>query len=300
MQFSLPQLSYTHKNLTDFQPPIRNDGRAANQLRAFSGQVDVLPGANGSARVKCGSVVEVVVGVKAEIGEADSKRGGAFLASVEVPTFIAQQNRENDPVPAFLTRSMQALLDQLDTKYLQFTPSRAWTVYVDAVVVTCAVADEQLLTALSLATRLALLCTRIPRISTPDVSEDIIGSSKYEPSEEFDADPDWDHALPLQGLDAMSVIVAASVVDQVVLIDPTPEEASVSQATYAVAVQPSGNIAYTRSILNAGGYASTGLAVSPAQWLEMTQVASKAGIELVKASDQILSFSSHDLQDILP
>lgn len=83
MQLSLPELSYTHKSITEFEPAIRNDGRSIDQLRPLSGQVDVLPGTNGSARVKWASSVEIVIGVKAEVGDA-TPEGGKYVASVEM------------------------------------------------------------------------------------------------------------------------------------------------------------------------------------------------------------------------
>ncbi|EPX73235.1 exosome subunit Rrp42 [Schizosaccharomyces octosporus yFS286] len=299
MQLSLPELSYTRQSLTAFEPPIRNDGRSIDQLRALSGQVNILPGAHGSARIKWGSSVEVLVGIKADVSDA-TIHGGAFEASVEVSPAVTTQNRETDHLPSSLTSALQDVLDALPVGYLKFTPSKAWKIHVDAIVMLCTIPNENILSALSLATSLALQTTRIPKISTPNVTEMVLGSSKFEPSEEYDVDSEWDNAVPLQGLENISVIITVSSVDQIILIDPTVDEANVAQATYAVGVLPDGSTSYTRSISMGGGYASTGRAITTERYISLVQVASIAGTKLLDASKSLLAYEGSGFFDILP
>jgi exosome complex component RRP42 len=73
------ELSYLHTSLS-LTPPIRPDGRAANQFRQLVAETGVLPGANGSARICFADGTEAIVGVKAEVEES----GGAYGADLSV------------------------------------------------------------------------------------------------------------------------------------------------------------------------------------------------------------------------
>lgn len=60
------ELAYLHGSLS-LTPAVRPDGRSATQFRPLTAETDVLPGANGSARVCFADGTEAVVGVKAEV-----------------------------------------------------------------------------------------------------------------------------------------------------------------------------------------------------------------------------------------
>jgi exosome complex component RRP42 len=60
------ELSYLHKSLSH-DPPIRPDGRSPTQFRPLVAETDILPTANGSARICFADGTEAVVGVKAEV-----------------------------------------------------------------------------------------------------------------------------------------------------------------------------------------------------------------------------------------
>ena len=60
------ELSYLHNSLSQ-QPPIRPDGRLPTQFRPLVAETDILPSANGSARICFADGTEAVVGVKAEV-----------------------------------------------------------------------------------------------------------------------------------------------------------------------------------------------------------------------------------------
>ena len=60
------ELSYLHNSLSQ-QPPIRPDGRLPTQFRPLLAETDILPSANGSARICFADGTEAVVGVKAEV-----------------------------------------------------------------------------------------------------------------------------------------------------------------------------------------------------------------------------------------
>lgn len=67
------ELAYLHGSLS-LAPAVRADGRAATQFRPLTAETDVLPGANGSARVCLADGTEAVVGVKAEVGQTQQRQ----------------------------------------------------------------------------------------------------------------------------------------------------------------------------------------------------------------------------------
>lgn len=79
--FSPPQLSYIHSSLS-LRPPIRPDARSPTTFRALRAETDILPAANGSARVCFPGAEggEAVVGIRAEVEATHTgtvtRRGG--------------------------------------------------------------------------------------------------------------------------------------------------------------------------------------------------------------------------------
>src|SRR6201996_6995282 len=73
------ELSYLHTSLSQ-NPPVRPDGRSPTQFRPLVAETDILPSANGSARICFADGTEAIVGVKAEV----EKSGGIFAATGEV------------------------------------------------------------------------------------------------------------------------------------------------------------------------------------------------------------------------
>lgn len=60
------ELSYLHTSLASI-PPIRPDARSPTSFRPLVAETDLLPSANGSARLCFADGTEAIVGVKAEI-----------------------------------------------------------------------------------------------------------------------------------------------------------------------------------------------------------------------------------------
>lgn len=69
------ELSYLHTSLSQ-TPPIRPDGRSTTQFRPLIAETDILPSANGSARICFADGTEAVVGVKAEVEKSNGERAG--------------------------------------------------------------------------------------------------------------------------------------------------------------------------------------------------------------------------------
>lgn len=66
---SPPELSYLHSSLS-LHPPIRPDARSPTSFRPLVAETDLLPFANGSARLCFADGTEAIVGVKAEVEKA--------------------------------------------------------------------------------------------------------------------------------------------------------------------------------------------------------------------------------------
>lgn len=78
ISLSPAELSYIHTSLAQ-TPPIRPDGRTPTQFRPLVAETDILPSANGSARICFADGTEAVVGVKAEV---ERSADGAVSAGV--------------------------------------------------------------------------------------------------------------------------------------------------------------------------------------------------------------------------
>jgi exosome complex component RRP42 len=68
------ELSYLHISLQQ-DPPVRPDGRTTTQFRPLVAETDILPSANGSARICFADGTEAIVGVKAEVEKSRRSRG---------------------------------------------------------------------------------------------------------------------------------------------------------------------------------------------------------------------------------
>ncbi|KAI7066018.1 hypothetical protein KC339_g15624 [Hortaea werneckii] len=85
LPLSPAELSYLHTSLTQ-SPPIRPDGRSPTQFRPLIAESDILPSANGSARICFADGTEAIVGVKAEVEKtrsAFSSHGGSDATGEE-------------------------------------------------------------------------------------------------------------------------------------------------------------------------------------------------------------------------
>lgn len=69
------ELSYLQTSLSA-TPPIRPDGRSPTQFRPLVAEADILPSANGSARVCFSDGTEAIVGVKAEVEKSRRQTEG--------------------------------------------------------------------------------------------------------------------------------------------------------------------------------------------------------------------------------
>jgi exosome complex component RRP42 len=151
VNLSPAELSFLRSTLAQ-QPPIRLDvTKGPRDFRSMRAEYDVLPGANGSARIALEDGTEALVGVKAEVErtpqrpllgqqddvemrdeEVDERKGkgqNSWLEmSVEVPGF-----REDDSLPVFLASMLkESLVASGELKDRLYINRRFhWKLYVD-------------------------------------------------------------------------------------------------------------------------------------------------------------------------
>ncbi|EOA82172.1 Exosome complex component rrp42 [Exserohilum turcicum] len=261
VNLSPAELSFLRASLAQ-TPPVRLDvTKGPRDFRSMRAEYDVLPTANGSARIALEDGTEALVGVKAEVektrqqpmageqpgadvqmGDGDGDGDGGEQAdgakgkgqnawldmSVEIPGF-----RDDDALPVFLASMLtESLLASGELKDRLYINTRFhWKLYIDILLLSPPLSYP--LALLSMTTHLALLTTHLPAL-------------KSEKDEDPLFDDDWDAAVPLYPkqtganktapqLGKPPVIILAMAVGANVIFDPAKEELAVADAVLAVA-----------------------------------------------------------------
>uniref|UniRef100_A0A914WCQ7 Ribosomal RNA-processing protein 42 n=1 Tax=Plectus sambesii TaxID=2011161 RepID=A0A914WCQ7_9BILA len=126
------------------QEGIRNDGRGASDYRPIRVETGVLSTTLGSARVRLAST-DVLVGVKAEIDEIDCKqteKKGRIRFFVDcsanaTPLFAGKGGEEMAEFVSTALTDAYSNSMALDLSKLVVSTTKAWTVFVDVVVLEC-------------------------------------------------------------------------------------------------------------------------------------------------------------------
>lgn len=148
------ELSYLHTSLSQ-DPPIRPDGRSPSQFRPLIAETDILPSANGSARVCFADGTEAIVGVKAEVEKSQSvapMRSSEDVDMADDATSTHQQHRpgqgdsswleltieipglrDDDALPVFLSAMLKEALiaDGHIQDRLWMNARYHWRLYID-------------------------------------------------------------------------------------------------------------------------------------------------------------------------
>ena len=188
------ELSFLHTSLA-LNPPIRPDGRSPTQFRPLIAEKDVVPSANGSARVCFADGTEAIVGIKAQVEKSDARYDAERLQDIamdadadsdEPGTAKGQGEsewvemsidipgcRDDDTLPIFLSNLlMEALLAGGEVQNRLWINRRFhWKLYIDV----CLPIQR-----FTLLTRLGSppLCSSVISSSAP-LHRDTLGAAHY-------------------------------------------------------------------------------------------------------------------------
>ncbi|KAK2746823.1 hypothetical protein FQN57_002865 [Myotisia sp. PD_48] len=273
--FSPAELSYLHTSLSYLNNPIRPDGRSATQFRPLTAETNIVPNANGSARIGFADGSQAIVGVKAEVEKTKTVLAGTESSSeaqveagkddeearrrvvvgsgswvemaIEIPGL-----RDDDPLPILLAEMMREGLVQSGARTgsgarsaglkerLVINQGWHWRLYVDVLLLSPPLSYP--LPLLSLTTHLALLSTKLPRLISKDEEDPMF-------------DDDWEAAEYLYPRVAttrlgqvgravfrppISLLVIS--VAENIIFDPSREELAVADAVFCVSVARDENI----------------------------------------------------------
>lgn len=266
---------------------LRSDGRKRLDFRPFSVEVDVVPQAAGSARLRLGRT-DILVSVKTDIGRpelakpsqgsiacsVDAASGAAAAASAGVASSTGDQDdRGRDDRLAALSTTLSSLLGSsggLDLAQLCIVPGRhCWSLHVDVLILD---EDGNLLDAIVLASRAALARCHLP------------GVVVEEGGEETEIVLSDDPALSkLLNTISVPVTVTLCQIGATFVADATLSEESCSEAALSFAVDASGSIVYTKKML--GG------SVEPSRLTDMLHSGQRLAASIIAALDAELSRS---------
>jgi exosome complex component RRP42 len=230
---------------------VRADGRGPMDYRPPTIDVSLLPLSDGSARCRLGDGTDILVSVKAELGDADLATGGDkghIFCNVEWHIFNACLTRGSSPsagtayegkgaqdinteLSRALERALQGPQSGIDLADLCIIPGlHVWHLYIDAIVMDY---GGNVLDAVFLATRAALRVTRIPKTVVQDVGEGQV---------DFEIVDDMEQARPIKGVEHVPLCVSVNMVGKGFVVDATPEEEHVTDARLVVSVNKEGKL----------------------------------------------------------
>ncbi|XP_078608298.1 exosome complex component RRP42-like [Branchiostoma floridae x Branchiostoma japonicum] len=248
------------------QDDLRSDGRACEDYRHVEVETDVVSNTSGSARLRLGNT-DILVGVKAEMGEPDPGRPKEgkleFFVDCSANASPEFEGRGGEELAIEVSNALQRVFNSkstLDLTALCIIPEgQCWVLFVDVLVLEC---GGNLFDAVSLAVKAALFNTRIPTVV---VTADDEGQQEIELSD----DP---YDVKRLDVDNVPLIVTLSKIGHRHVVDASWEEELCSLARLTVGVTQKGTIAG----LNKEGSGS----LDPESIYEMIESGKKVGMVL--------------------
>ncbi|XP_019629559.1 PREDICTED: exosome complex component RRP42-like [Branchiostoma belcheri] len=248
------------------QDDLRSDGRACEDYRHVEVETDVVSNTSGSARLRLGNT-DILVGVKAEMGEPDPGRPKEgkleFFVDCSANASPEFEGRGGEELAIEVSNALQRIFNSkstLDLTALCIIPGgQCWVLFVDVLVLEC---GGNLFDAVSLAVKAALYNTRIPTVI---VTADDEGQQEIELSD----DP---YDVKRLDVDNVPLIVTLSKIGHRHVVDASWEEELCSLARLTVGVTQKGTIAG----LNKEGSGS----LDPESIYEMIESGKKVGVVL--------------------
>lgn len=258
---------------------LRNDGRKRLDFRSFHVEVDVVPQAAGSARIRLGRT-EVLVSIKTDIDRPDLDRpghgnivcsvdaaSGAAAASAAGSGMTDMEDRQRSDKLAELSTMLTSILKDsggLDLTQLCIVEGKhCWNIFVDALILD---EDGNLMDTIILATRAALARTRLPGVTIEESGEEteIVLSDDPAKSKLIDYIP-------------IPVTVTMSLIGNSIIADATIPEEVCSDASLIVAVDKNSNILFSKKMLS--GF------IESSNVLEMVHTAQRLAASILNTLD---------------
>ena len=207
----------------------REDGRKLNEFREISMETNVIPQANGSARVKIGKT-EIIAGVKFGTGTPypDTPNEGMFMVNMELHPMSNEDFSHGPPSPEAIEISRvidRAIRESktVDFEDLCIRPGElAWSLSVDIYPIN---ADGNLFDAGVIAALLAIKTAKFPEIEKE--TDKVLHDTRTK------------KGLELKNVPVM--VTVAKIGDSLVL-DPNYEEEKIMDARVHIATIDNGNI----------------------------------------------------------
>eukprot|EP00906_Rhabdomonas_costata_P017197 RCo024797 len=197
---------------------VRGDGRGRLEFRSFDLETSVIPLANGSARLALG-LSEVLVGVKCSIGDPAPEKPdwGRLEVVVNSSASCSWELEAGDRSTQDLlwTQHLSRVLsgeNVLPWATLKISKTKCWVINVEVMVLE---SGGNLLDAISIAVRAALLDTRVPVITVTE-------SGHKSRADQIEVRDDPRHSTPLPACGVPLLLTVLSVAGYLVA-DPTLE-----------------------------------------------------------------------------
>ena len=258
---------------------FRADGRGCRDFRAVSAELSPVPQAAGSARLCIGGT-DVLVSVKGDIGRpaAEKPNEGQLICAVDSSTVFSMNASAGSASEERLTQDrndeLTALLNDilvksnlLDMKRFSIVPGKhCWILYLDVLVLDY---DGNIIDAIVMASRLALLAMRVPVVRVEEGGEatEVVLGEEVDPSKIIPAD-----TLP--------IAITVGTIGSGFVIDPSAAEETCCGAGLVLALLEDGRVATLRK-LGAG-------TVDPGLLSEYMAAAREAASQLRKLVDTAL------------
>lgn len=266
---------------------LRADGRGRLDFRPFSLEVDVVPQAAGSARLRLGRT-DILVSIKTDIGRPalEAPTQGLVVCSVDAASGAAaaasagsgmgaegtEDKHRRDRLAEMSTTLTCILRDAggIDLEELGLADGKhCWAVYVDVLILD---EDGNIMDAIMLATRAALARTRLPGVTIEEGGEETEIVLSDDPA-----------AAKRINTAAIPVTVTLSQIGQAFVVDATVPEEVCSEAALLLAVNSEGAILYTKKVL--GG------SVDPSRLIDMLHNGQRIAASILESLDAELSKS---------
>ncbi|RMX40916.1 hypothetical protein pdam_00017663, partial [Pocillopora damicornis] len=240
---------------------FRSDGRSCHDYRHFEVETGIVSNTSGSARLRL-STTDILVGVKAEIGEPHLEKPNygyiEFFVDCSANASPEFEGRGGDELGAMLAKSLEKAYNHksaIDLESLCILPGKqCWVLYIDALVLECGG---------------NLFDCVIPNVSV----------SMEEGGEELEISDD-PHDCRRLDVNSIPVTVTMSKIGHRHVVDASLQEEACSLAQLLVSVNGDNNICAMQKVGQG--------ALDPDSIFEMTETASSVGKSLNKALLKVL------------